>query len=102
MGQRLDLDDILRTILGSGNVYFQAPPENTMQYPCIVYEREGADTKYSDNGVHTFIFRYQVTLIAQNPNSEDVIKAIAALPMCSYDRFFRVNNLNHDVFNLYF
>lgn len=102
MGQRLDLDTILKGILGSDVVYFQPPPNTLMTYPCIVYNRDDAVTVYGDNKLYTMTFKYQVTLISKTPNTEDTIKRLAALPMCKYDRFFRVNNLNHDVFNLYF
>lgn len=102
MGQRLDLDTLLKGILGGDAVYFQPPSSTTMQYPCIVYNRDTAETAYADNKPYRFTFKYQVTLISKSPNTEETLKKIAALPTCIHDRFFRINNLNHDVFNLYF
>jgi hypothetical protein len=99
MGQRLDLDAILNTI--ADNVYFQPPSNRQMVYPCIVYERDRADTRFADDIPYTLTKRYSMTLIAKNP--DDVIfEALAALPMCTHERHFAVENLNHDVFNIYF
>jgi hypothetical protein len=72
-----------------------------MQYPCIVYHRDQADTIFADNSPYRNCKRYQVTVIDRDPDST-VPDAIAALPMTIFDRFFTANNLNHDVFVLYF
>lgn len=102
MGQRLQLQAKLEEILGlPGNVYFQPPANLQMKYPAIVYSRDDAETLFADNDVYRRMKRYQVTVIDQNPDSEFPDK-VAELPMCTYDRFFTADNLNHDVFNLYF
>ena len=101
MGQRLDLQALFETLLGSGAVYFQPPASLEMSYPCIVYQRDNAITDFADNDPYRFTQRYQVTVIDRNPDNSIVAK-IAALPMCLYNRYFAANNLNHDVFVLYF
>jgi len=58
-------------------------------------------TEYADNGPYKHKTRYQVTVIDKNPDSEIPAK-VKALPLCAYSRFFVADNLNHDVFNLYF
>lgn len=72
-----------------------------MVYPCIVYQRDNASAKYADNIPYSFTQRYQVTLIARNPDSDDVIKKLAAFPLSSYSRHFATSGLNHDVFVIY-
>jgi hypothetical protein len=72
-----------------------------MQYPCIVYNRSNVDTQYADNSVYGMTKRYELTVIDQNPDSE-IPDKVAMLPLCSYDRFFAVDKLNHDVFTLFF
>lgn len=101
MGQRLELQTLLETILGSRNVYFQPPANVQMQYPCIVYNRDNADTKFAGNKPYRNVKRYQVTVIDRNPDSV-IPDKIAALPMCSFNRFFTADNLNHDVYTLFF
>jgi hypothetical protein len=101
MAQRLELQTLLVTLLGSNNVYFQPPPTVKMQYPCIVYHRDNSDTIFADNNPYKIDKRYQVTVIDANPDS-DIPDKVAALPLCSYDRFYTADNLNHDVYNLFF
>jgi hypothetical protein len=72
-----------------------------MAYPCIVYHRDSADTKFADNHPYRYTQRYQVTYVDQLPDS-DILEKIARLPMCQYQRYFAARNLNHDVFVLYF
>lgn len=101
MAQRLQLQSLLEEILGSSNVYFQPPSNIQMQYPCIIYKWDAADTIFADNSPYRFARRYQVTVIDRNPDSE-IPDKIAALSLCKFDRFFTADNLNHDVFNLFF
>jgi hypothetical protein len=101
MGQRLQLQMLLESIIGTRNVYFQPPANLRMQYPCIVYKRDTARTRFAGNLPYRYTKRYQVTLIDQDPDSV-IPDKIAALPMCTFDRSFAADNLNHDVFSLYF
>lgn len=101
MARRAELQALLVGALGSQNVYFQPPTNVQMQYPCIVYQRDSARTEFAGNKPYNYTQRYQVTLIAREPDS-DILARIAELPMCSYNRFFVSDNLNHDVFELYF
>ncbi len=83
------------------HVYFQPPESLKLSYPCIVYERESADTKWADDKTYLFKKRYTVTVIDPNPDST-IIDAVAKLPLCRYDRHFTSDNLNHDVFKIYY
>lgn len=101
MAPRLDLQAILVSLLGSGNVYF-SPPENIkMEYPCIIYNRDRIDTKHADNKPYKHEKRYLVTVVDRDPDSE-IPDKVAALPKCSYSRFYTAANLNHDVFTIFF
>lgn len=101
MAQRLDLQALLETLLGTRNVYFQAPSNLQMKYPAIVYNRDNINTEFADNKPYTHKKRYQVTIIDKDPDSE-IHEKVAALPMCSYDRSYTADNLYHDVFTLFF
>ena len=100
-GQRLDLQLILEDLLGSENVYFQPPESKELQYPCIVYQRYIGKTDFADGEPYILSQRYQVTVIDPDPDSL-IPDKVAALPTAIKNRFFVVNNLNHDVINLYF
>jgi hypothetical protein len=96
---RLDLQTILESI--TDNVYFQPPSNVQMKYPCIVYNRDAEDAKFADNVLYGHKQRYQVTVISQDPDSA-IPGQIRQLPLCSFDRFFTADNLNHDVFTIFF
>jgi len=95
------LQALLEAIAGPGHVYFQPPSNVQMQYPCIVYQRDGEDADYADNVLYRHKQRYQITVIDRNPDSP-IPGQIRQLPYCSYNRFFTADNLNHDVFTIFF
>ena len=99
--RRLELHAILTDILGSDNCYFQPPKSVKLSYPCIVYHRNNGRTDYANNNPYRFRYSYTVTAITKDPDS-DLPRKLAALPLCSYDRHFTADNLNHDVFFLYY
>ena len=101
MAQQPELQALLITILGNENVYFQPPPSLKMQYPCIVYRRDSEFAQHADNFPYKRKKRYQVIHIDRDPNSL-VPDRIGALSMCVFDRFYTADNLNHDVYKLFF
>lgn len=101
MGSRLQLQTLLEALVGTRNVYFQPPANVVMKYPCIVYQRDYAETNFADNSPYSRTKRYQVTIIDANPDSE-IPDKVANLPMSAFTRFFAANNLNHDIYNIYF
>lgn len=102
MNNRLELQSLLEGLLGSRNVYFQPPESVKLQYPCIIYSRGVVETTtFANDKPYTQRIRYSVTIIDKNPDSE-IPKKIAALPMCLYERHFTSDNLNHEIYNLYY
>lgn len=99
MGQRIDLHKRLLEI--ADNVYFQPPASFRLHYPCIVYERSEIATRHGNNFPYKYTKRYKITVISINPD-DNMVDEIATLPMCSHDTFFTAENLNHDVFTIYF
>ncbi len=101
MAHRLELQQLLVSILGSTNVYFQPPPSVQMQYPSIVYKRDSRKTEFADDKPYKDRKRYLVTVIDRNPDSE-IPERLAQLSLCVFDRFYTADNLNHDVYRLFF
>lgn len=101
METRVELQEMLEDLLGSHNVYFQPPESVRMKYPAIVYSRYDIDTRHADNKPYAQSLAYQLIVIGKNPDSDIVLK-VSGLPMCSFDRHFTADNLNHDVFTLYY
>ena len=99
--RRLDLHDILLSIMTNGNVYHQPPESVKLKFPCIVYERARGVTVHADNLPYTQKMRYTITLIDKKSVS-DYLEPLMQLPYCTYDRHFTSDDLNHDVFTIYF
>lgn len=103
MRDRLDLQEKLVDVLGSNQVYFQPPENIRMKYPCIVYERSNANIIKADNINYQHKFRYEVMYISLDPDTNDVINEILdSFEYCSFVRHFVSDNLNHEVFDLYY
>lgn len=101
MGTRLELQTLLEQTLGSRNVYFQPPETLKISYPCIIYTRDYAVTKFADNNPYTHTKRYSVTVIDKNPDSL-IPDMIASMPLSTFVRHYTADNLNHDIYNVYF
>jgi hypothetical protein len=99
VARQQELQALLETL--AEHVYFQPPSNFVMQYPCIVYGRDRARTLHANNNVYRHVKGYQVTVISQEPD-DTLPDKVAGLPLCSFDRHYTADNLNHDVFILYF
>lgn len=101
MSRRTDLQAILERTLGSKNVYFQPPANVCMKYPAIVYSLSGIDPLDADDAEYLQPRAYEVTLIDKNPDSLTIGK-LSKLPYTRFNRHYTADNLNHDVFTLYY
>jgi hypothetical protein len=101
LSPRLSLHQILKTLLGNSNVYFQPPATVKLSYPCIIYRRNDIGTDFANDLPYTMNKQYQITVIDQDPDSL-IPDKVGEMPKCSFDRHFTADNLNHDVYNLYY
>lgn len=101
MASRLNLQTMLEKLLGSRNVYYQPPASIRMNYDAIVYSRKKIDNTFANNSVYKQDNAYEVIVIYEDPDS-DLPKKFSQLPKCRFDRHYEADNLNHDVFTLYF
>jgi len=102
MASRLNLQTDLENFLGSRNVYFQPPLSVQLKYPCIIYKRKTGDTKFANNMPYIFDKAYEVMIIDKNPDSNLIDKFAMTFPKSRFDRHFTTDNLNHDVFVIYY
>jgi hypothetical protein len=101
MSRRLEFHQILKEVLGSDHVYFQPPADVKMKYPAIVYKRQAIDAKLADDQLYGTVTGYMVSVIDTNPDSE-IPGKILELPMSRFNRHYTANNLNHDIFSIYY
>lgn len=100
MASRLELQDKLEELNENRNVYFQPPSNIQMNYPAIKYEIDRIDTKFADDSSYIRNKRYTITVISKNAKPE-IIDKLLDLPMCTFDRSYQSDNLNHFVFTIY-
>lgn len=101
MASRLKLQTELEELLGTRNVYYSPPASLKMQYPAIVYSRSDIDNAHANNSVYKQECAYEITVIDRNPDSE-IVKKVSRLPRCRFNRHYPSDNLNHDVFTIYY
>lgn len=101
MSRRLELQTKLEELLGSRNVYYQAPESLKMSYPCIRYDKGKPDVKHANNIKYINKACYEVVVIDKKPDNA-VIDKILELPYSSVDRHYTTDNLHHDVIILYY
>lgn len=98
---RLELQAKLEELLGSRNVYYQPPSSIRMRYPAIVYSRKNLDNKYANNQAYLRTRAYKVIVIDEDPDS-DIVERVSTFPCCNFDTHYVSDNLNHDVFTIYY
>ena len=94
-----ELNDLLLTL--TANVYFQPPSNLQMELPYIRYERSRRTTEYAADRPYFHQKGYTVTVVDRDPNSP-IAEALADLPRCGFDRHYRADDLNHDVYTIFF
>lgn len=101
MAERVELQRLLESLLGSRNVYYMPPESTKMQYDAIRYSKKNIRTDYASDMVYGMKDCYELIVIAKLPD-HPVIKKLLTLPYCRYDRHYVVDNLNHDVLTIYY
>lgn len=100
MATRLKLHEHLKSLCD--NVYFQEPENVKMQYPAIVYNPNGEQRKFANNGTYGLVDGYDVTIIDRDPDSPVRHAFRMLLPLTDFDRAFRTDGLNHFQYTLYY
>lgn len=101
MASRLQLQTLLEELLESENVYYQPPSSKKMEYDAIRYSKSNIQSTYANDSKYSNMNRYEIIVISRKPD-HPVIDKLLALPYCSFDRHYTAENLNHDVFTLYY
>lgn len=99
---RLKLHEELCELLGSRNVYFQPPESIKLNYPCIIYARSNINVRRADNRLYTSMDEYKITHISPDPDDPLTDTIIEHFEMCSFDRSFTADNMNHNIYHIYY
>lgn len=97
--RRLALHKRLCEILGSNQVYYQAPVNVKMQYPAIVYELSYLLSEHADNAKYLQRVKYKVTFITKeaNPKTLETLNNEFGFIFSTY---YKADGLNHFTFNI--
>ena len=98
---RLSLHNILVSILGTSNVYFQPPATIKLKYPCIIYKLDDIEDVRANDKRYLNHKRYLITVVDRNPDSS-IPDKILDLPYCAFENYFVIDNLNHYNCSLYY
>lgn len=101
MRPRVELQAKLEEILGNKHVYYQLPESIKMEYPAIVYSIKDIESRHADDQKYSKLKCYELIVISKTPNDR-IIDSLLDLPYISYDRSYKADNLNHDVFIIYY
>lgn len=101
MDRRPLLQAVLEALQPGLKVYFQPPEDMKMEYPCIVYNHDTGSTRFAGNKPYSYEQRYEVKIISRQPDTS-LFQKVAAMPKTVFDRWFVADNLNHNIFSLYF
>ena len=101
MADRLELHAKLIELLGSNHVYYQPPETIKMEYPAIRYSKNSVKSTFANNNVYSNKKSYEIIVIDKKPDNS-IIDKMFELPYVRFDRHYVADNLNHDVFTLYY
>lgn len=99
--RRIQLQQVLEEISPELHVYFQPPESIQLSYPCIIYTVAPGKKQYASNDIYHYKQKYLVTLIYNDPDS-DIPTKVESLQYCQREQHMVVQNLYHDVFQLFF
>lgn len=98
---RVQLDAILRTTLGSTNVYFDPPESFKLKYPCIVYSLSNHLEVFADNSKYYRLKRYTLVYITKDAD-DPMTDILDDLEYCRLSRAYTADGLYHYAYDIYF
>ena len=101
MASRNDLQKELESLLGVRHVYYQTPESVKMEYPAIRYSKTNMKSTFANSNVYSNKKSYEIIVIDKKPDNPIIYK-IFELPYARFDRHYVADNLNHDVFTIYY
>ena len=103
MKTRNEFHQALVKALGTPYVYAQKPEGlKTHKGNRIIYSREEIDFSNADNQKYIGYSKYSVTLVSKDPDWPLVEDILHMFQFCEHDRHYVTDNLNHDVYIIYY
>ncbi len=99
--RRLQLQSLLREILGSDQVHYVKPGSLEMVYPAIVYNRQRSDVKHANNDPYNIQKSYSLTAMSRNAD-DPLFDKLERLRMCTLERTYEMDQLHHHAYTIFF
>ena len=100
MKTKEEIGDLLESVLGSNRVYFQAPPNTGMKYPCMVYKFVTPNVRKADNIPYLVTGRWEVHHMYKSPDKELVTRMLFASPFVTHDRRIVADGIYNDYYTI--
>ena len=107
MSRRLKLHNALCDILSLSkqrtrvSCLFSTTIIGKNEIPRHVYALDDIENTFANDGVYLSARKYSVTVIDSDPDNSLVDK-VASMPTSRFNRHYTKDNLNHDVFEIFF
>lgn len=100
MKTRAEMQTLLEDVLDSPNVYFQAPPNTGMKYPCIVYRFVTFNIDRADNQPYLVTGRWEIHHMYKSIKNDLKEKFVFSVPFCSFDRRLVTDGVYNDYYTI--
>lgn len=84
------------------NVYFQPPSNIMLNYPCIIYNKNGKVREYGNNDLYLGTQKYSLTVISRDPDDTIADELEQALQYCVITNHYTTDNLHHTSLTLHY
>lgn len=101
MKTRLEVQEMLEKVLGSQNVYFQAPPNTGMKYPCIVYRFDRFHRDNADNQPYILVGRWEIHHMYKSIKNDLKETMLFIAPYVTFDRRIVTDGVYNDYYTIY-
>lgn len=101
MKDRLEIQNLLEDALGSSNVYYQAPPNTGMKYPCIVYRLVRFNRNSADNSPYIVTRRWEIQHMYKSIKNDLTVSLLSKFPFgLEFDRRLVTDGIYNDYYTL--
>ena len=98
---RDDVQSMLEEVIGNDHVYFQAPPNTGMVYPCIVYRYVRTIIDHADNKPYMITGYWEIHHMYKSIKNDLKEKMIFASPYMSHTNRIVTQGVYNDYYILY-
>ena len=94
------LTDIMKKYSSDARVFFKPDSNVKLKYPCIIYSREGDQSRHADNVIYFNNTEFQITVIDRDSDSEVVNDILNALVLARRSNEYVSDGLYHYIITI--